>query len=86
MRYGIVVFFFALRLGLLVGFILAFLLGIFVVHPKIVFAVFDFMAERHARTYIALVGYSKTALASELATLGHTLSNLSSPGSQSRLP
>ena len=34
------------RLGLTAGFIGAFLLGVFVVHPKIVFAVFDFMAER----------------------------------------
>ena len=34
------------RLGLTAGFIGAFLLGVFVVHPKIVFAIFDFMAER----------------------------------------
>jgi hypothetical protein len=34
------------RLGLTAGFLGAFLLGVFVVHPKIVFAIFDFMAER----------------------------------------
>ena len=44
------------RLGLTAGFLGAFLLGVFVVHPKIVFAVFDLMAERrlhaqmHAKT------------------------------------
>ena len=59
LRCGTVTFVFAQRLGLLVGFILAFLLGIFVVHPKIVFAVFDLMSERHARTQISPLGYSK---------------------------
>jgi hypothetical protein len=39
------------RLGLTAGFIGTFLLGVFVVHPKIVFAVFDFMAERPLRDY-----------------------------------